>query len=201
MKYFILTTALFLANLLAFAQEDTKEKMYLMQTDDEVWGKEIFQLPTGFAREMTLKGFEDASFPPEWSNPESPQMWSYIFAWSVASDSLITMQELEANLDLYFDGLMGAKKDSMIDGKLPSTSLLVQTSSTEKANTFTGKVRTFDRFRSNKMMTLNLLVEQSLCESSERVMIVFRFSPKALDHKIWEFLKTVPLRGDACTQG
>jgi hypothetical protein len=165
---------------------------------DSLWGKEIFELPTGFAREMTLTGFEDASFPKGWSDPESPAMWSYIFAWSVSEEKMVPAQEIEANLELYFDGLMDVRKDTLIAGKTPATALLVENTRTEDLITYTGKVRTFDRFRSNEMMTLQLLMEQYYCEKEKRTIMVFRFSPKGLDHSIWELLNSVPLIKDAC---
>lgn len=196
MKHLLLTTALLCCSYLALGQEN-EDRYHLLKTDS-LWGKEVFMLPTGFAQEMTLNGFEDASFPKGWSDPESPEMWSYIFAWSASEEEMVPTLEIEANLDLYFDGLMGVPKDTLIAGKIPTTALLVEMSRTEGIVKYAGKVRTFDRFRSNEMMTLHLKAEQYLCESNERIIIVFRFSPKGFDHAIWDKLNAVPLLDDAC---
>jgi len=195
MKHIILSAALLLCCQLVIGQEN--EDRYILKTDS-LWGKEIFELPTGFAQEMTLNGFEDASFPKGWSDPESPEMWSYIFAWSASVEKIVPTQEIESNLDIYFDGLMNIRKDTLIAGKIPTTALMVENSRTDNEVTYTGKVRTFDRFRSNEMMTLHVMAEQYFCEKEKRTIIVFRFSPKHLEHSIWELLKGVPLIEDAC---
>jgi hypothetical protein len=195
MKYIIPFTALILCSYFVIGQE--KEERHILKTDS-LWAKEIFELPTGFAREMTLTGFEDASFPKGWSDPESPAMWSYIFAWSASEEKMVPTQEIVDNLELYFDGLMDVRKDTLITGKPPATALLAENTRAGDVGTYTGKVRTFDRFRSNEMMTLHLLAEQYHCEKEKRTIIVFRFSPKSLDHSIWELLKEVPLIADAC---
>ena len=195
MKHLLLSATLFLCSYFVMGQEN--EERHILKTDS-LWEKEIFELPTGFAREMTLTGFEDASFPKGWSDPESPAMWSYIFAWSASEEKMVPTLEIEANLDMYFDGLMDVRKDTLIAGKIPTTALLVEMSRTESMVTYAGKVRTFDRFRSNEMMTLYLKAEQHLCESNKRTIIVFRFSPKGFDHEIWELLNGISLIEDAC---
>ncbi len=198
MKTLILSLSAFVCSLLCFGQEQEDTSKFLLQTDPDLWGKEIFKLPTGFAREMTLTGFEDASFPKGWIDSNSDNFWTYVFAWSVDKETLVSGQELEDNLMLYFNGLVDAKQDTIINGRLPSSVLLVNTTKTQETSTFTGKVRIFDRFTTQKMLTLNLLVEQQICPETKKALIVFRFSPKALEHKVWTMLTAVPLLEDAC---
>jgi hypothetical protein len=195
MKQYLLVTALLLCSNFIIGQEN--EDQYLLKTDT-IWDKEIFSIPTGFAQEMTLEGFEDASFPPGWGKAESPQFWSYIFAWSVSAEKIIPNQVLESNLEIYFDGLMGIPKDTIFAPKQPTTALLIESTRAKNSVTFTGKVRTFDRFRSKEMMTLYVLVEQHFCEIQEKAIIVFRFSPKGFDDDVWQLMRAVPLREDAC---
>jgi len=194
-KLYIAITFLFLSNLIALGQN--KEERVLLKTDT-TWIKEIFNLPTGFAQEMTVSGFEEAVFPPGWSKVESPQLWSYIFAWSVDMEQPMELQSIENNLEIYFDGLMGVPKDTIVGPKLPTTALLIETTIPKGIASFAGKVRTFDRFRSNEMMTLHVLVTQHFCEKQQKAIVVFRFSPKEFTHEVWELLNSVPLRKDAC---
>lgn len=197
MKHILLCIPLFLYSFVLIGQEN--EERHILKTDS-LWTIEIFTLPTSFAQEMTLTGFEDARFPKGWSDPKSPAMWSYIFAWSASEEEIVPTLELESNLELYFDGLMNVRKDTLLAGKIPTTALLVENTKTEDAVTYTGKVRTFDRFRSNEMMTLNLKAVQYHCTAQQRTIIVFGFSPKGLDHTIWELLRSVPLIEDACNR-
>lgn len=196
MKNILIVLTLLVSTTNIFAQEQRLKP--LLDTNPEVWKKEFFDLPVGFAQEMTVSGHEDASFPPGWIGEENENYWTYIFAWSVERDSMLTATEIEDNLVLYFDGLVGSRQDSIIGDKLPASALLITTSSSETAKNFTGKVKLFDRFTAKKMLTLNLLVEQQICPAKNRVLLVFRFSPKALEHKVWDFVKAVPLVKDAC---
>jgi hypothetical protein len=193
MKHFIATTTLLLLiGVNSFAQEG--EHPALMQSDS-TWGKEYFKLPTGFAQEMTLHGIEEAIFPKGWGSVDSPEFWTYIFAWKADASAPITTKVIEDNLTLYFDGLLNiSQKDSTVT-KLPSTVLLVPTKGLEH---FTGKLRIFDRFRTNKMITLNLLAQQYYCEKEQQTVIVFRFSPKNFDHQIWDKVNGVILRKNVC---
>lgn len=186
---------LMLISAITVAQEETGK--HLLDTD---WGKEIFTIPTGFAQEMTLNGFEDASFAPGWSDVKSDEFWTYVFAWSVENDTMISMEEIEQNLLLYFNGLVSAKPDTIVNGRLPTSVLLIDTSDGSSAR-LTGKVRLFDSFKTQKMLTLNLLVEQQYCDRQKRAILVFRFSPKALNHQIWSPLTAIPLFEDACDRG
>lgn len=194
-KRYVVLTILLLSNLTAVSQD--KEERILLKADS-TWIKEIFNLPTGFAQEMTVNGFEEAIFPPGWSKKESPQLWSYIFLWSVDAEKPIELQSLENNLEIYFDGLMRVPKDTIVSPKLPTTALLIETTKPNKIQSFAGKVRTFDRFRSKEMMTLHVLVTQHFCEKEQKAIIVFRFSPKEFTHDVWQLLNSVPLIKDAC---
>lgn len=195
MKYYISVLCLFVVSL-NFAQEEADSSKHLLDTD---WGKEIFPLPTGFAQEMTLSGFEDASFAPGWSDLNSDEFWTYVFAWSVEGDGFVKEDEIVSNLELYFNGLVGAKPDTLVNGRLPTSVLLMDTSK-QNSNSYIGKVRLFDRFKTNKMLTLNLIIEQQYCSEQKRALLVFRFSPKHLKHEVWERVNAVKLFKNACNK-
>ena len=150
------------------------------------WGVEYFKLPTGFAQEMTVTGVEEAYFAPGWSNPESDEMWSYIFIWKIKAENKLTIQEIEENLEIYFDGLSGIRKDTIVAPKLPTNALVLKLSEEKEFQEFSGKVRLFDRFRSQQMMTLHLKLTQMCCANNTTQLLVFRFSPKLFGEPVWE---------------
>ena len=46
-----------------------------------------------------------------------------------------------------------------------------------------GFVKTFDRFATKKMITLNVLTESYYCKKNKKTILLFKFSPKNFKHK------------------
>lgn len=162
---------------------------------DSTWGKEIFEFPIRFAKEIDYKGYEEALFPDGWSNRDTLTFWSYAFVWYIDIDTLLSEKTLENDIQLYFDGLSdieGRRKNGVY---IPNTVALFLK---KDAATFTGKVRTYDRFTTKKLFTLNTLVEQHYCEKKKKMVILFKFSPKDFGHKVWDLLNEVKVRDDVC---
>jgi hypothetical protein len=65
-------------------------------------------------------------------------------------------------------------------------------------NNYIGKITTFDKFFTKKIMTLNVQVEHHYCDHKNKSIIVFRFSPKLFDDPVWQTLKSVSLANDVC---
>lgn len=195
MKNKILIPFLLLNSIFLFSQE--KEDLFILETDT-TWGKEIFQFPLGFAPEINFEGIEDARFPAGWGKIDSSTFWSYVFAWHININALITEKELENNLQIYFDGLMNAvNKDK--EKVVPSTvALFIKKDGVNNRADFIGKVRVYDAFRTKKIMTLNLLVTQFYCETEKKSIIVFRFSPKEFGDDVWQQLEGVNIRENIC---
>ncbi|HBR54914.1 MAG TPA: hypothetical protein DEA82_12320, partial [Flavobacteriaceae bacterium] len=138
MKYFCRIILLLFCSLAVVAQENESQQPLLLQNDLD-WGVEHFKLPTGFAQEMTVSGIEEAYFPPGWSQIENPEFWSYLFVWEIDSEQLLDETKLEHNLTLYFNGLMGVPKDTIVPPKLPSTTVVVTTQQNSESSTAVGK--------------------------------------------------------------
>lgn len=121
-----------------------------------------------------------------------------MYSRDINPDTFLTENELESNLQLYFDGLMSVvNKDKGI--KIRKTSALLQKKEdTNTSNRYSGKVRVYDAFKTKNPITLNVLVDQYYCEKTKRFLIVFRFSPKEFGNDVWIKLKQVKLRTDAC---
>ena len=177
------------------AQEEQHEP--LLATPDN-WGSEFFTLPTGFAREMTYAGYEEATFPKGWGTVDHHQFWSYVFVWSVKADKPLDIADFEHNLDLYFDGLMAGRQDPEGDPILPTTTLVLEQETKEDKTIYIGKVRVFEGFRTKKMITLHLQMEQEFCETQQKSRIIFRFSPTVFDTPIWKELMDIRLVDEDC---
>ena len=196
MKKKIFTISLILFAGLVFSQEEQNLEVF---TTDSTWIKEIIKFPIGFAQDIKYEGFEDLRFPQGWSKEDSPNFWSYVWAWNINSTEAPTTSNLEKNTQLYFDGLLGLDFYKIDDVKVPRTNAVFIKNETTKGNLqFVGKVKTFDTRYTKQPMTLNVLVEHYYCETKKKTIIVFRYSPKPFDDNVWNKLNEVKLRADAC---
>jgi hypothetical protein len=153
----------------------------------------------GFAQDISYEGFEDLRFPQGWSKEDSPNFWSYVWAWSIKGIEKPTESDLEKNVQLYFDGLLGLDFYKINEVKTPKTNAVFIKSNDSKGITkFVGKVKTFDTRYTKKPMTLHVLVETYFCEAKEKTIMVFRYSPKPFDATVWDKLNEVKLRADIC---
>lgn len=167
----------------------------LLVTD---WGKEFFHFPLHFAEEIPYQGVEEVVFPKNWIKPDSSDFWSYVFVWALDNKQTVTAQELETNLTLYFDGLIGGL--SRVDTtKLTkaSTEFQLNTDPTDTVS-FTGTLNIFDGFATQEPLTLNARVYSEYCQDKDQLVLLFRFSPLPFDHAIWSKLRTVKVRSTVC---
>jgi len=191
----ILISTLFLS-VLSYSQEEQNLEVF---TTDSTWIKEIINFPIGFAQDIKYEGFEDLRFPQGWSKEDSPNFWSYVWAWSINSVEEVTTSDLEKNIQFYFDGLLGLDYYKINDMKAPKTNVVFIKKENTKGNLqFVGKVKTFDTRYTKDPMTLNVHVEHYYCETKKKTIIVFRYSPKPFDDNVWNTLNEVKLRVDAC---
>jgi len=188
-------TILFLS-IGAFGQEEDQLNLFVT---DSTWIKEIIKFPIGFAQEIKFEGFEDLRFPKGWSKEGSPMFWSYLWAWSIKSSEELTEDDMEKNIQFYFDGLMGIGSNKNADGKIHHTSaLFVKRVNNSGHSEYVGKVKTFDTRYTNKPLTFHVLAEQYYCEQEKKAILVFRYSPKSFEDNAWTLLKSVKLNQDAC---
>lgn len=198
MRYLNILTLILILSSVTSAQEHELEYEGALKTDS-TWGHEYFEFPIRFAQEINYEGMEDAAFPRGWSDVESEEFWSYVFAWDIKLDRAVTAGELERDLLLYFDGLNGLGPKSTASPDIQQSSASISKISNHKAPwQFKGKVRTYDRFRTKKPITLLVKVEQHICKNTGQSMIIFRFSPKAFEEAIWKKLETVVIKDGFC---
>jgi len=63
---------------------------------------------------------------------------------------------------------------------------------------YRGSVTIYDAFFTDKLLTLNVVVDQFLCVHSKQVVLIFRLSPKPLVDAIWQTLNKVDLKVPTC---
>mgnify|MGYP005990970167 CR=1 FL=1 len=163
---------------------------------DSTWGKEVLRFP---ARHMDYVGVGEVRFPPKrgWIKPEHPFFWSYTYAWSIDVNREIPAKELEIDLVKYFNSLNRIDMKAKTDEKYSSAKI----SKIKKGKFVTyykGTVKIFDRFATNKMITLNVLIESYYCTKKEKTNILFKFSPKDFNHSTWHTLKEIKLLTNLC---
>ncbi|MGH1433781.1 MAG: serine hydrolase [Lewinella sp.] len=177
MKNILIITSLLFYSFSLSGQEN--EHLFFLETDTS-WRKEMFVFPINFARDIDYQGVEDARFPKGWEEQDSPNFWSYAYAWNLEDSGDLTEADLETSLQKYFVGLMRWEETS------------VQLSTTNNA-VFTGVVKTMDAFFTKEPMDLNVLIEKTYCEEKNKSIILFRFSPKGFEADVWNKLKEVQL--------
>ena len=190
----LLSICFFLLGNLVLAQDDPN--IVLLDTDD-TWRKEAFTFPKPFAPEVDFEGVADVRFTHGWSNQESPLFWSYAFAWKIDLDERLSDGELERYLELYFDGLMTAvNRDKELT--VPVTNALFESTPTEEALSYKGKIKLYDAFFSKHMLTLHVNGSYEYCMKEDKHIYLFRLSAKESDQEEWNHLNKAVLDGDIC---
>jgi len=191
MKKSIVLFTLLLSSIFSFGQGNEFNLIQL----DSTWGQEVLRFP---ARYMNYKGVGEVRFPPKgWIQPEHKNFWSYIYAWDINVNREILEKELALDLVKYFNSLNNVDMDNRKNKRY--TSATVTKTNIKKSTTyFKGKVKIFDRFATNKRITLNVKIESHHCKKKKRTVLLFKFSPKDFNLKTWEMLEKVKLLSDVC---
>jgi len=171
-------------------------------TADKDWYIEDLKFPLGFAQEITLKGDVNLRFPPGWSKKESPNFWSYVWAWQLTEDSDgLNESELKENIELYFDGLLGINSNELNNNerlKKTTTATFILKKENASESRYIGEVKTIDTRYTKKPMTLFVQLEQYYCKKENKSVLLFRYSPKTYEHSVWKTLSSVKLVSFRC---
>jgi hypothetical protein len=163
---------------------------------DSTWGQEVLRFP---ARDMDYIGVGDIRFPPKgWIKPEHTFFWSYTYAWSIDVNRKIEAEELEIDLEKYFNSLNKVDVNDKTDKRI-ATAAVTKTKRKKSTTYFEGKVHTYDRFATNKRFTLNVKIESHYCKKEQKTVLLFTFSPKEFTHEVWETLDKIELEKGVCT--
>jgi hypothetical protein len=196
MKKILLLAGLLLNTSIILGQQE--QHLGVLEADS-TWIKEIIKFPIGFAQEIKFEGFEDLRFPQGWSNQDSPNFWSYVWAWSLNNVEGLTTNDLEKNIQFYFDGLLGLNNSpENKKNTLKTNAIFIKNQDATNNIQYIGKVKTLDTRYTKKPMTLNAEVEHYYCKQQKKSIILFRFSPKEFVSNVWQTLNKVKLQGNFC---
>ncbi|WP_350288473.1 hypothetical protein [uncultured Croceitalea sp.] len=179
--------------LLVNAQESNHN--HILSTPN--WGSEFFDFPIRFAKEIPYKGYEEAVFPKGWAKEDSHEFWSYAFAWKIETIKALTTKDFETHLQHYFDGLMDIKNQKNDTSILATKASITANSSNSHAPTFYGSIYFYEGRYTKKMMTLFVMAEISYRKEENKSIVLFKFSPKFYNHKIWQILNSIKISDKA----
>ena len=154
------------------------------------WGKEIIQLPPGFAKDMKYKGAEDIRFAPGMFEPTAKDFFTYVFILSGTLEGGLSLENVKSEILKYYKGLgkaVGGKRFK-VD---PETFKLVL-KKTEDG--FTGTLKWIEPFKTGKEQTLNL--ELKSWDTKDKQFLFAMVSPAGKDSDVWKNLKKI---GDKLT--
>ena len=192
-KIIALVSLLLICSLTTFGQKNEFNLIKL----DSTWGQEVLRFP---ARNMDYIGVGEVRFPPKgWIEPDHTFFWSYTYAWSINLNRKITEEELEIDLVKYFNSLNKVDTVATTD-KRRASAKVTKTKRNKSTTFFKGYVKTYDRFATNDLITLNVLIESRYCEKEKRTVILFKFSPKEFEHKVWRTLNEIKLYSNVCDE-
>ncbi|RNC88336.1 MAG: hypothetical protein ED556_03895 [Winogradskyella sp.] len=183
---------IFLNTLIVFSQTEKNETILIA---NNTWSKESLKMPLSFAPGIEYEGIEDIRFAEGWSKKDRPDFWTYVFVWHIKGIQKQTIENLEQHLKLYFDGLMLSANND--EEKIQGASVLF-IENPNKPSSFIGKIKTYDRFHTKEVISLNCTVDAHYCETSNRSTIVFRLSLKPQKDKVWQKLQEVTVRDGIC---
>ena len=193
MKNLLFRIILF-CSVFVFGQNTEKENLIKL---DSTWGKEVFPFPIGFAQNIEYVGVAEVRFPPKgWRTPEHTFFWSYTYVWSIYFDKKITAKQLKSDLEKYFDGLNNVTENHNLNQK--ASAIISKIKKNKHTTFFEGKVFTFDHFATNKRFVLNVKIESNFCKEAQKTVILFKFSPKKINHEVWKTLDEIELNDDFC---
>ncbi len=194
MKKILFTILLMSYSFFLIGQE--KEDINLLVTEDS-WRKESFRFPMPFAKAVDFDGVADVRFAKGWEDKNSPNFWSYAFGWKIAIDEKLTETDIEKYMQLYFDGLMNVVNKDKSKVVPPTITLFTSIESAEGID-YKGKIRFYDAFFTQEMMTLNVQGKYRYCKELDKSIYIFKLSPQQLDSAVWMHINKTTLRNDIC---
>jgi hypothetical protein len=145
------------------------------------WRTETFALPPDFDASFPFHGTEVLRFAPGWAKPESPEYWTYAFAWWVPEGTELSVPSLTGALGSYFPALcqaVGGKKFTMdrsgfkIDLEAHPTPA--------KAH-----VALYDCFTTGKPIDLKIKIRLLECREAKHRVALFALSPRPAEDPVW----------------
>jgi len=155
------------------------------------WGVEQIPIPLGFAPSLEFSGLEDIRFAPGWSDPASPEFWTYKFAWEITEDPKLNEARLSLMLEAYFEGLSRAVS-GLGDALQPPAAVFIR-----DGEHYRGRLRIYDAFSTKAWIYLNARVYSQ--PRGDKHLVVFELSPQSFEHAVWQALDRIRVHQTAAT--
>jgi hypothetical protein len=150
------------------------------------WRTETLSLPTGFAKDMKLTGFEEVRFAPGMFRPDAEDFFTYCFVFCLPDQTPPNQKVLTEELLKYYRGLaVAVTRRSGIDVKPASFTLKI--TPVKDSKTKSRAVMTWiEPFATRKAQTLNLEIESVLESSIKGGLLKIAVSPKPHKADVWK---------------
>jgi len=150
------------------------------------WRTETLSLPTGFAKDMKLTGFEEVRFAPGMFRPDAEDFFTYCFVFCLPDQAPPNPKVLTEELLKYYRGLaVAVTRRSGIDVKSASFTLKITPVKDSKTKS-RGVMTWIEPFATRKPQTLNLEIESVLVSSVKGCLLKIAVSPKPRDGNVWK---------------
>jgi len=150
------------------------------------WRTETLSLPTSFAKDMKLTGFEEVRFAPGMFRPDAEDFFTYCFVFCLPNQTPPNQKVLTEELLKYYRGLaVAVTKRSGIDVKPASFTLKI--TPVKDSKTKSRAVMTWvEPFATRKSQTLILEIESIVDSSIKGCVLKIAVSPKPHDGDVWK---------------
>ncbi|MGZ0164487.1 MAG: hypothetical protein ACKVII_11240 [Planctomycetales bacterium] len=178
----LLAAVALLIQAVATAQDNLKVEI----ETPKGWRTETLSLPTGFAKDMKLTGFEEVRFAPGMFKADAEDFFTYCFVFCLPNQTPPDQKTLTAELLKYYRGLaVAVTRRSGIDVKPASFTLKITPNKDSK--TKSRAVMTWvEPFATQKPQTLKLEIESVLDSSIKGCLLKIAVSPKQHDDDVWK---------------
>ena len=181
-------TAILLAVLACFFQgaATAQDKLKVDIETPKGWRTETLSLPTGFAKDMKLTGFEEVRFAPGMFHPEAEDFFTYCFVFCLPNQTPPDEKLLTTELLKYYRGLaVAVTRRSGIDVEPDSFKLKITPVKDSKTKSI-AVMTWIEPFATQKPQTLNLEIESLLDSSINGCLLKIAVSPKPHEDDVWK---------------
>lgn len=167
------------------AQDDLKVEI----ETPEGWRTETLTLPTGFAKDMKLTGFEEVRFAPGMFRADAEDFFTYCFVFCLPNQTPPDQKTLTAELLKYYRGLaVAVTRRSGFDVK--PKSFMLKITPVKDSKTKSRAVMTWiEPFATRKPQTLNLEIESVIDSSIKGSLLKIAVSPQPHKSDVWKKMR------------
>lgn len=117
------------------------------------WNRDTFKLHAPSVPTLSVDGWVDVRMPQNWRSPQSENHWSYAFLWWLPGSPTIHKEQLEKDLNLYYDDIVELNVKRR---KIPTDSVVLTQTILNKLKSFT-----FNHDQGNLIKTVTIKMEES----------------------------------------